>query len=312
MKPRASVAKLVLAALLIAFFLLGFLGYLQPIKEFLDSETLSFKVGEIRFSLYLLLKALIAIAVLFLAAGIFSEFGERRIQSLSKINASNRVLITKAFQIGVYCIAFLMALDVLGIDFTALTVVGGAIGIGIGFGLQKITSNFISGLILLLEKSVEEGDLIEIDADTVGFVRRTGARYTLIETFESRELMIPNEDFITNKVTNWTFSNTLGRIKIDIGVSYGADLDKAYELILEAANEHPRCSDNPKAECFLVDFGDSSVNFTLNFWVEDIIEGRKRPRSDILFSIWRKFHENDIEIPFPQRDVHIKSPEEMK
>ncbi len=312
LKPRAWVAKLLLVIFVVAFFSLGFLDYLQPIKEFLDSDVLAFKVGDMRFSVYLLTKAIIAIVILFWVASIFAEFGEKKIKNLRKVKASSRALITKAFQIIVYFVAFLVALDTLGIDLTALAVVGGAIGIGIGFGLQKITSNFISGLILLFEKSVEEGDLVELDDGTSGYVRRTSARYTLVETFENRELMIPNEDFITKRVTNWTFSNTLGRIDINIGVSYASDLVKVEELILEAANEHPRCSKEPAAECYLVDFGDSSVNFALYFWVDDIISGRKRPRSDVLFSIWRKFHENGIEIPFPQRDLHIKNPEALK
>lgn len=312
LKPRAWIAKLMLAVLVTAFFALDVLNYLQPIKAFLDSDALAFNVGDVRFSLYLLTKAIIAIVILFWVASIFAEFGEKKIKALRKVKASNRALITKAFQITVYFVAFLMALNVLSIDLTAFAVVGGAIGIGIGFGLQKITSNFISGLILLFEKSVEEGDLVELNDGITGFVRHTGARYTLIETFENRELMVPNEDFITNRVTNWTFSNTLGRIDISIGVSYGSDLDKAFNLILEAATEHPRCSKDPAPECYLEDFGDSSVNFTLYFWVENIIEGRKRPRSDVLFSIWYKLQKGGIEIPFPQRDLHIKNPEALK
>lgn len=312
LKPKEWVAKLLLIIIIVAFLAVGLLGYLNPMISFLDSDTLAFEVGETRISAYLVVKAMIAITLLFWVAGLFSDFSEKKIKTLEKIKASNRALMTKALQIFIYFIAALIALDVLGIDLTALTVLGGAIGIGIGFGLQKITSNFISGLILLFEKSIEEDDLVELEDGTAGFVRHTGARYTLIETFEGRELMIPNEDFITKRVTNWTFSNTKGRIDIDIGVSYGSDLDKVSELILDAANEHPRCSKNIPAECFLVGFGDSSVNFTLFFWVDDIIEGRKRPRSDVLFSIWRKLKENNIEIPFPQRDLHIKNSEILK
>ncbi len=309
LKPRAWIAKLLLVFLGISFFSIGFLGYLQPIKEFLDSDALSFSAGDVRFSVYLLATASLAIMILFWLAGIFSEFGETRIKSLHKVKVSNRSLITKAFQTVVYFIAFLIALDVLGIDLTGLAIFSGAIGIGVGFGLQKITSNFISGIILLCEKSVEEDDLVELSDGTVGFIRHTGARFTLMETFDSREIMVPNEDFITNRVTNWTYSNSQGRVSIDIGVSYGTDLDRANELILEAANEHPRCSKLPIAECYLVDFGDSSVNFTLYFWVDNVTKGRKRPRSDVLFSIWNKFKENKIRIPFPQRDLHIKSGE---
>ncbi|PHZ83553.1 mechanosensitive ion channel family protein [Paremcibacter congregatus] len=311
LKPRAWVAQVLLALLVVAFLSLGFLGYLKPLQAFLDSNALAFTVGEVRFSAYLLLKAVLTVIIAFWLAGIFAEFGETRIKQLTKLKASNRALLTKVFQILVYFIALLITLDVMSIDLTGLAIFSGAVGIGVGFGLQKITSNFMSGLILLFEKSVEEGDLVELDSNTVGFVRQTGARYTLVETFEGREIMIPNEDFITNRVTNWTYSNNQGRIDINIGVSYGSDLDTAYALILEAAQEHPRCSRSPGPECFLVDYGESSVDFTLYFWVDNIIDGRKRPRSDVLFSIWRKFKENKIEIPFPQRDLHIKTPQAL-
>jgi small-conductance mechanosensitive channel len=312
LKPRGWIAKLLLACIAIAFFSLGYLDYLQPIKDFLDSDQLAFKIGDMRFSLYLLTKALIAIIILFWLAGIFSEFGEKRIKNISGMKVSNRALVTKAFQIVVYFLAFLIALDVLGIDLTALAIFSGAVGIGIGFGLQKVASNFISGIILLFEKSVEEADLVELDDRTAGFIRNIGARYTLLETFEGREVMIPNEDFITSRVTNWTFSNTRGRVDINIGVAYGTDLAKAHDLILEAAKEHPRCAETPAPEVFLMDFGDSSINFSLFFWVDDIIEGRRRPKSDVLFSVWRKFNDANIEIPFPQRDLHIKNPEVLK
>ncbi|WP_339865510.1 mechanosensitive ion channel family protein [Paremcibacter congregatus] len=307
LKPRAWVAQVLLALLVVAFLSLGFLGYLKPLQAFLDSNALAFTVGEVRFSAYLLLKAILTIIIAFWLAGIFAEFGETRIKQLTKLKASNRALLTKVFQILVYFIALLITLDVMSIDLTGLAIFSGAVGIGVGFGLQKITSNFMSGLILLFEKSVEEGDLVELDSNTIGFVRQTGARYTLVETFEGREIMIPNEDFITNRVTNWTYSNNQGRIDISIGVSYGADLEKTYALLLEAAQEHPRCSQAPGPECYLVDYGESSVDFTLYFWVDNIIDGRKRPRSDVLFAIWRKFKENQIEIPFPQRDLHIKN-----
>ncbi len=305
--PKTMLAWLVIAVLVAGLVTLGVLGYLDPAVAFLNSPTLTFTVGNVSLSLYHVLKGLGALIVLFWFASLVSSFGERRLRRIRKLKASNRTLVVKGFQVGVYFITFLIALDVIGVDLTALTVVGGAIGIGIGFGLQKITSNFISGLILLFEKSVEEGDLVELDDGTAGFVRYTGARYTLIETFESRDIMVPNEDFITNRVTNWTFSNSQGRIDINVGVAYGSDYKKASELMVEAAKEHPRCSQEPSPECFLVDFADSSVNFTLYFWVDDIIEGRKRPRSDVLFAIADKFEERGIQIPFPQRDLHIKS-----
>ncbi|MCC3303682.1 mechanosensitive ion channel family protein [Sneathiella sp. HT1-7] len=311
-KPRAWVAKLLLAFAVIGFLAFGYLGYLNPIREFLDSDTFAFNVGDVRFSAYLLVKALFIIILLFWLVGILSEMLENRIKSLRRIKSSNKALIIKAIQIVIYFLAFLFVFGVLGIDLTALTIFSGAVGIGIGFGLQKIASNFISGIILLFEKSVEEGDLIELNDGIVGYVRETGARYTRIETFEGHETMVPNEDFITNRVTNWTFSNSRARAEINIGVAYGTDLDLASTLIVEAAREHPRCMETPAPECFLVDFADSSINFTLYFWIENVTEGRMRPRSDVLFAIWRKFGENNIEIPFPQRDLHLKNSEALK
>lgn len=308
LKPRAWIAKLLLIALMAAFFSLGFLDYLQPIKAFLDSETLSFKIGATRFSVYLLVKAIITVVILFWLTSTLSEFGETKIKKIRGIKTNNKALITKAFQVLIYFLAFIIGLDVLGIDLTALAIFSGAIGIGIGFGLQKITSNFISGIILLFEKSIENDDLVELADGTSGFVRHTGARYTLMETFDSKEVMVPNEDFITNRVTNWTYSNTKGRIQIDIGVSYGSDIEKVMELMLNAAKEHPRCIDDPKPTCYLRQFADSSVNFSLYFWVEDVTQGRYEPQSDVMRNIWKKFKDNNITIPYPQRDIHIKNP----
>ena len=306
-KPHSWIASLLLFVVAVGFFGLGFLGYLTPVQQFLDSETLSFQVGETRFSVYLLARATLIVFLLFWLAGIVSDFGESYIKKIQNVKSSNRALIIKAFQMVIYFIAFLVGLDFLSIDLTGLAIFSGAIGIGIGIGLQKISSNFIAGIILLFEKTVVEDDLIELDDGTSGFVR-----HTVIETFENREIMIPNEDFITNRVTNWTYSNTLGRLDLNIGISYGSDIKKAYALILEAANEHPRCSEVKKPEVFLIDYADSAVLFTLYFWVDNIIEGRIRPKSDILFSIWEKFEENNIEIPFPQRDVHIKNPKDIE
>lgn len=311
-RPETRRARWLMVALLVALCIPALMGHLDPVKQFLDSEALTFKVGDFSLSLYRLLVSVGALLVLFWVAGLVSVSGERRLKRLRKIRASNRALLTKAFQIGVYFIAFLIGLDVVGIDLTAFAVLGGAVGIGIGFGLQKITSNFISGLILLFEKSMEEGDLIELADGTYGSVKYTGARYTLIETFDSKEIMVPNEDFITNPVTNWTYSNKKGRVDITVGVSYESDIELARDLILQAAIEHPRCSKDPVPQCFLMEFADSSVNFLLYFWVDDVTEGRNEPRSDVLRSLWKKFKAHNIGIPYPQRDVHLINPEALK
>ena len=134
----------------------------------------------------------------------------------------------------------------------------------------------------------------------------------LIETFDSKEILVPNEDLITSRVTNWTYTNSRGRVEISVGVSYGSDIEKAHELILEAAREHPRCIEEPEPKCYLRNFGDSSVDFILHFWVDDVTKGRWEPHSEVMFDIWRKFKENKIEIPFPQRDLHLKTSETIK
>lgn len=305
-KPRAWVSKLLILVFVAAFLGLGFMDYLEPIRVILDKENFAFHLGDMRFSAFLILKALITLVMVFWIAGIVSEFAENRLNKISKMKSSNRSLIIKTVQILVYFAAITIGLDTMGFDLTTLTIFGGALGIGLGFGLQKIASNFISGIILLFEKSIEDNDLVELDDGTFGFIRHTGARYTLIETPDSREVMVPNEDFMTNRVTNWTYTSNQGRIEIMIGVSYASDVEKAIELILQAAREHPRCIASPEPVCYMREFADSSINLLLHFWIADITLGRYEPQSDVMRSIWRLFNESGIEIPFPQRDVHFK------
>lgn len=305
LKPKTWIATLIIILFAVAFFSLGFMNYLEPIGNFLDSDALSFKIGETRFSVFILLRGVLTVVGLFWFAWIFSDFAEKQIRNIRGIRASNKALIAKAFQVVVYFISFVIGLDFLGVDLTVFALFGSAFGIGLGFGLQKITSNFISGIILLFEKSVEKDDMVELDDGTFGIIKHTGARYTLIRTLNGKEVMIPNEDFITSRVINWTYSDSKGRIDVAVGVSYDCDIEKARDLILEAANESEICIDDPEPVCYLREFGDSSINFLLLFWVADVTKGRYRVQSDVMMSIWKKFKENDIEIPYPQRDVHI-------
>lgn len=305
-KPRAWVSKLLILLFVGAFLGLGFMDYLEPIRAVLDKEEFAFNLGDMRFSVFLILQGFLTLVMVFWVAGIVSEFAENRLKSISSMKSSNRSLIIKTVQILVYFAAATIGLQTLGFDLTTLTVFSGALGIGLGFGLQKIASNFVSGIILLFEKSIEDDDLVELSDGTFGFIRHTGARYTLIETPDGCEVMMPNEDFITNRVTNWTFTSSQGRIEFMIGVSYASDLEKAIELILEAARQHPRCIDDPKPVCFVREFGDSSINLLLQFWVADVTLGRYAPQSDVMRAIWQSFKENNIEIPFPQRDINIK------
>lgn len=307
--PRLSAAILILVIAATGFLGLGFLNYLEPFVIFLDSENLSFKVGEMRFSAYLVIKALVTIVIVFWIAGILSQFVANRVNAIKKIKSSNRSLIVKTFQILIYFLAATVALDVFGFDLTTLTIFSGAVGIGVGIGLQKIASNFISGIILLFEKSLEEDDLIELADGTFGFIRHTGARYTLVQTHDGREVMIPNEDFITSRVTNWTYSNKKGRVEIVVGVAYGSDIDTAIDLMLQAAKDNLRCTHDPAPVCFLREFADSSITLLLQFWVDDVTLGRFEPQSDVMRAIYKSFNTSGIEIPFPQRDLHIKHTE---
>lgn len=307
LKPRAWIAKFLLFLMASGFVALAYFNYLTPLQTFLDSEIFSFNVGTFRVSAWLMAKFVVAFIIFFWLAGIISEFGEKRIHKLRQVSLRSRALFTKAYQILIYFIAFLIALDLLGLDLTGLTIFSGAIGLGIGIGLQKISSNFISGLIMLFERAVEEGDMIELSDGTTGIVRRTNARFTLLETFESREILIPNEDFITDRVTNWTYSNQLGRVDIHIGVAYGTNLKMTKTILLEAARQHPRCVSVPEPSCYLTNFGDNAVEFTLFFFVDSITEGRYGPKSDVLFEIAEQFEKYNITIPFPQRDVTIKN-----
>ncbi len=307
LNPRAGVAQILLAAVIIGLVVLDQQGYLQAIKSWLNDDALALDIGARRFSLYIFLSTIFTFLVISWITGIVAAILKKRVAKLTHMHDNTRILVVHLAQIFGYTLAVLLALNVMGIDLTAFAVVGGAIGVGIGFGLQKIASNFISGLILLFEKSIEVGDLVELQDGTVGFVRHTGARYTLVETFQNYDVMVPNEDFITQRVTNWTYDSNQGRVEIPIGVSYGSDIEKAQSLILEAATEHPRCLSDPEAVCFLRDFADSSVNFILFFYVADVREGRYGPQSEVMLAIWHKFKANNIEIPYPQHDVHIRS-----
>jgi small-conductance mechanosensitive channel len=305
--PEGLLAKAIIAIIVLGAIGLWFSGHLTPVIEYLDSQQLSFKIGGVKFTAYELITRVASVILLLWCTSFISGLGQEHIRKILHIRASNKALVIKTFQIILYVIVFFISLNILNINLSALAVLGGAVGIGVGFGLQKIASNFISGLILLFEKSVEEGNLIELTGGITGFVKSTGARYTLIESFDGKEIMVPNEDFITGRVTNFTYSTNKARVEIPIGVSYNCDLELARNLMLEAAFEHPRCSKFSEPACYLIEFGNSSVNFVLHFWVDNVIDGRLQPKSEIMFAIWKKFKSYGIEIPYPQMDIHMKN-----
>jgi small-conductance mechanosensitive channel len=192
-----------------------------------------------------------------------------------------------------------------GINLTALSVFGGALGVGLGFGLQKIASNFISGLILLFEKSIEPNDLIELADGTTGFIRRTKARYTLLETQDGRDVLIPNEEFISHRVISWTHSDKHARAEILVTISYGCDVNLARQIMLDAANSHPKRAQSRPSLCVLHQFKDFGIELLLYFWVADIVDGRLEPRGEIMQTIMERFNANGITIPYPQRELRV-------
>ena len=191
-------------------------------------------------------------------------------------------------------------------DLTGLAVLSGAIGVGLGFGLQKVVSNLVSGVIILLDKSIKPGDVIEIEG-SFGWINSIRTRYISVITRDRKEILIPNEDFVTNKVVNWSFTDRIVRIKADVGVSYNADVPEAIRICTEAASQIPRVLTDPAPSTLLMEFGDSSINLQVRFWIEDAPQGVSNIRSEVLLAVWQAFRDNNIEIPFPQRDLHIKS-----
>lgn len=303
--PSVWVSKLLLLLFVLGFLALVFFDYLDPIEKYINGIAGTFKLGDIEFTLYGMIRTIIVILILLWAAGIACDWIEQLLKKNKNFRADNKALISKLTQIFIYFLACTFALNILGINLTNFALLGGAIGIGLGFGLQKITSNFISGMILIFEKTIKNNDLVELQDGTYGIIKKIAARYTLLESFDGKEIMIPNEDFITSKVVNWTYTHSKARVKIDIGVAYGSDLDLVQKLLIKCAKSCKRCVEDPEPHCYMRDFGSSSIDFLLVFWVNDVKEGRFQPKSEVLNKIWKEFQKHSITIPFPQSDIHI-------
>lgn len=280
------------------------LGYLDNIKDFLDSKALTVVFGNIHLSAYVILKDLVVLIGLLFLAGMSSSSIEKRIKRLNNFKSTNRTLIIKLSQIFIYFLFGFIALYMIGIDITALAVFSGAIGIGIGVGLQKIVSNFTSGFILLFEQSMAEGDMIETSTGIIGRVKKIGTRFVQLETADGKEVIIPSEDFITNAVTNWTLTNNKIRIELLVPIAYDSDVIKAHEIIMKAALSHPKVMQDPSPICYLKDFLDGASNLRLLFWVEDILESHSQPKSDLQFAIWQEFKANKIYFAYPDMDMY--------
>lgn len=282
---------------------LNILSLLAPTLALLDSLAVQF--GDVRISILLLIKAVVLLALLLRLAMGAAGLLEKRIKDFKSLTPSIQVLLSKALKITLLVTAVLATLSSLGINLTAFAFFGGAIGVGIGFGLQKVVSNLVSGLILLLDRSIKPGDVIEV-GQTYGRIQSLGARYVSVVTRDNTEYIIPNEDLITNRVINWSYTDKLVRLRIGVGVSYDSDIHKVMKLVTEAAANVPRVLERPRPVCQLKDFGSSSIDMELRIWIKDPENGISNVSSDVRVAIWETFKKHRIQIPFPQRDLHIK------
>ena len=281
-------------------FALDILGLLAPTQAALDN--LAITIGTLRLSVLLVLKAVVIVAILlWIAHGLARVIGTR-LQRVAALSPSVQVLTANLIRIALISVALLIGLNAVGIDLTAFAVFSGAVGVGIGFGLQKIVSNFVSGIILLLERSIKPGDVIEVGS-TFGTVTYLGARYTSVRGRDGKEYLIPNENLIANQVINWSYSSPLVRLDAPFGVAYGSDLHAVRALAVEVAGRTNRVLTSPRPVCHVTGFGDSAVNMLLRFWIDDPSDGVTNIKGEVLLGLWDEFSEKQIEIPMPQREV---------
>jgi len=286
---------------LVALYIAGWLP--QTIIVF---ESIGFNLGKKYISVLLIVKMVASLAFFLLLANWIAVLIERQLVIRSNMTERIRLAISKSLRVVFVTIAIIVALDTIGIDITALTVLGGALGVGIGFGLQRIASNFISGFIILFDRSIRPGDVITI-GDRFGWIQELRARYVVIRDRDGVETLIPNENLITSQVINWSYSDKHVRQKLSLLISYEDDPEQAMQVMVDAATQFPRTLKQPQAGCRLMEFADHGIKLELRYWISDPQNGVSNIRSSISIAIWKKFKELGITIPYPQSDVHLKS-----
>ena len=303
MLASAAVARLV-ALIAWSIAALSILGLLTPLMAALDAA--AFNLGSLRLSVLIVLKGMLTLALLLWLAAAAGRALEARVRAVETLTPSVQVLISKLVKILLVVAAIVAGLSAVGIDLTAFAVFSGALGVGIGFGLQKVVSNFVSGIILLLDRSIKPGDVIAI-GETYGWINSLNARFASVITRDGVEHLIPNELLITERVENWSFTHRRVRVRLPIGVAYKTELRQAIALAIEAAKACERVIETPPPQCLLTGFGDSAVDLELRLWIRDPQNGLANVRSEVLLGVWDRFREHGIEIPFPQRDVHLSA-----
>lgn len=299
-------AMLMIGVPLLVMQSLGILPYVNSVFE-----SIAMQVGNIKISLAGILRVLVFGSFIFWLGRVSNSAGQEIIRNQQRIDFRTREVAAKLFEIGIFVAVFLLLLQVMGINLTALAVFGGAVGVGLGFGLQTIASNFISGLIILLDRSLSVGDFIELEDGRSGFVRALNMRSTTLETFDGKDIMVPNEMFIASSFVNWTHKNHKQRYRVDFSVAYDTDIRKLVEVIKEAVATHPQVLSGEsypieeRPDCEIDSFGDSGVNMFVEFWIEAIDDGKNRVGGDLLLIIFETMRDNGFTIPFPQREVRV-------
>jgi len=271
-------------------------------QAFLDS--LSISLGDLRISVWLILQGIFIIGALFFLARFANRAVSSRIEQNEDLSPSIRVLMVKVLQLALYGAAAFVGLKAVGVDLTGLAVLSGAIGVGLGFGLQKVVSNLVSGVIILLDKSIKPGDVISL-GETFGWIQTLGARYASVVTRDGKEYLIPNEDLITGQVVNWSHSNDFVRIDITFGTSYADNPHDVRRIAVDAAKTASRVLASRPTVCHITGFGESSVDYVLRFWIKDPTEGLTNVRGAVFLALWDAFKANGISIPFPQSEVRL-------
>ena len=282
---------------------LHIVGWLPGILKAMDD--LGITIGDSRITLLATIKLILSIGLLLLVSMWLSRVIESRVMKSEHFDPGMRVAMAKVSKFFLLTLAILIALNSVGIDLTALTVFGGALGVGLGFGLQRIASNLVSGFILIFDRSIKPGDVISI-GNSFGWVEGLHARYVVVRNRDGVETLIPNENLVTSEVINWSYSDRNIRVKLPVQISYEDNPEQAMQLMLEASKASDRVIQDPGPVCRLMEFADSGIQLELRVWISDPEAGVGKVRSDINLAIWKTFKEHNITIPYPQRDVHIK------
>jgi len=304
-----SSSERVITAIIWGWMVLDITELADPVIEML--EQVSFSVGKQSINLWMMMHGAVTVCVTLLIALWIASLIESRLMAAEHMDGNIREVLARVAKAVLSVIALLSSLTLVGIDVTALSVFSGALAVGLGFGLQKIASNYVSGFIILLDRSIRLGNLIAVDDKTNGTVTQITTRYTVLKTLSGTEVIIPNEYLVSNIIRNQSFTDTRVRVVLSIQVAYDSDLEKAMRLMIEAARQQPRVLADPEPGVLLTTFGENGINLELGYWVSDPETGTGGVSSDLGLAIWRLFRENGIRIPFPQREVHVVSGAEV-